>query len=164
MRIGFAAAKVVNALVIGGLLGSYAVAQAPSSAEQYVLDGKAARAITAQQEHRKLTAYWAAAAFEKSLDAMNVSDCERRIDSSPESSIKGARMSNCKELISDRRRIDPAPGEKLRLHNHDVQLTGSGARVTLDILPTNERDVIVLKEVSYEQWLVTSLTELPRGN
>jgi hypothetical protein len=158
MKIGFAAAKVINTFVIGGLLGSYGVAQAPSSAEQYVLDGKAVRAITAQQEHRKLTAYWAAAAFEKSLDAMNVSDCERRIDSSPELSIRGARMSNCRELIEDRRRTDPAAGEKLRLHNRDVQLTGAGARVTLDVLPTNERDVIVLKEVSYEQWLVTRLT------
>jgi len=98
------------------------------------MDAKEARAYAAQLEHRKMVAYEAASDFEKPLDAGNVAGCERRLDGSAELLAHGVRVKSCKDLI---RVKDPiAARTRLKLRNHSVDLTDIGARVTVDVLPT----------------------------
>jgi len=160
MRTGLAVATVVRASMLSGLfaclvpLHGYAQSYA-SSPTQSIMDAKEARAMAAQLEHRKLVVYQAVSDFEKSLYAGNVADCERRIDQSPELSAHGVRMQNCTELLHEKNRTTAAH-TKLKLRNQAVELTNTGARVTVDVLPLNERHVIELREVHVrEHWLVT---------
>jgi len=126
------------------------------SSPHYVMDAKEARAMAAQLEHRKVVVYQAVSDFEKSLYAGNVADCERQVDQSPELLAHGVRVRNCTELLHEKDRT-PGARTRLRLRNHAVELTNTGARVTLDVLPLNERHIIDLREVDVrEHWLVTS--------
>jgi hypothetical protein len=163
MREGLAVVNVVRTSVLGGvlacLLAPYASAQdsVASSPSQYVMDAKEARAMAAQLEHRKTVVSYAVSDFERSLYTLNVSHCVRRIDASPELFVEGVRMRTCNELVEERRRIGGASHEKLKLKNEEVELTEAGARVTVDVMPTNEHHIIRLKEI-HEHWLVTSFT------
>jgi hypothetical protein len=120
------------------------------------MDAKEARAMAAQLEHRKVIVYEAVSDFEKSLYAGKAADCERRLDQSPELLADGVRVKNCTELSHEEDRTAGAR-TKLQLRNHAVELTNTGARVTVDVLPLNERHIIDLREVDVrEHWLVTS--------
>lgn len=161
MKTGLAVANVVRASVLGGLFGcllplhGYAQSSALSS-PHYVMDAKEARAMAAQLEHRKVIVYQAVSDFEKSLSAGNLADCERRLDQSPELSAHGVRVKNCTELLPEKDRTAGAR-TKLKLRNHAVELTPTGARVTVDVLPLNERHILDLREVHVrDHWLVTS--------
>ena len=165
MRIGLTVANVVRTTVLGGFLGCllalYGYGQnSASSSKQYVMDAKEARAWAAQLERRKVNAYEAVSAFEKSLYAGKVSDCERRLYQFPQLLSEGVRMSNCNELVHEKSRL-AAARDKVKLRNQAVQLTDTGARVTVDVLSVNEHHIIDLKEV-HEHWLVTSFTSTAR--
>jgi hypothetical protein len=157
--------KIGNSILLGALLGcllaTETTGQNPAhSLQQYPLDAKEARAMAAQLEHRKMNAFEAVSDFENSLYKLNVSDCERRLDQTPELWSNGTRISTCKDLIEERSRAGDVARQKVKLRNRVIELTNPGARVTVDVLPISQRHTILLKE-RHEHWLITGFTSAP---
>jgi hypothetical protein len=166
IRVGTLLTKVVTAIVISCALLVCSTmrvgAQDVSSlAAKYAIDAKAARAMAAQLEHRKMIILYAVSDFEKSLYDANTTACEREVDRSAEFSLNGAQISTCRELMDERRAANDH-GKKLKLHNQVVEITGSdpAARVSIDVMPGGQHDVFTLRQIS-ERWLVRNFKRAP---
>jgi hypothetical protein len=148
-----------NRLLLGVFVASFLLSgargQNSSTSNQYVPSAKEVPAMAIQREHRKMIVFWAAEDFEKSLYNSNASDCERRLDSPSELFSNGIKIQTCKDLIEQRHTASHDGQQKLKLRNRIVEFTETGARVTVDVQPTGEHDVVVLRDVN-EHWLVAN--------
>jgi hypothetical protein len=115
------------------------------------MDGKTAAAFRIQQERKKAEVSWAVSDFEKSLNNLDISECDRRLNNSVELWSNGVHVNSCRDLFDARERADGAAKAKPKLRNEAFELTYPEARVTLDA--SNEHHTYLLEDV-HDQWLV----------
>jgi hypothetical protein len=118
---------------------------------QPAMDGKTAAAFRIQQERKKAEVSWAVSDFEKSLNNLDISECDRRLNNSVELWSNGIHVNSCRELFGARERADAIANTKPKLRNEAFDLTYPEARVTLD--SSNEHHTYLLEDV-HDQWLV----------
>jgi hypothetical protein len=118
---------------------------------QPAMDGKTAVAFRIQQERERAEVFGAVSDFEKSLNNLNISECDRRLNDSVELWSNGIHVNSCRDLFDARERADGAAKAKPKLRNEAFDLTYPEARVTLDA--SNEHHTYLLEDV-HDRWLV----------
>jgi hypothetical protein len=89
--------------------------------------------------------------FEKSLNNLDISECDRRLNNSVELWSNGVHVNSCRDLFGARELADGATKAKPKLRNEAFELTYPEARVTLDT--SNEHHTYLLEDV-HDEWLV----------
>lgn len=131
-----------------------------NAAAQSALDGKTAVALRIQEEHKKAEVSWAVSDFEKCLNSLNASECERRLNNLAELWSGGVRVNSYHDFIEAKRNVDSTVGQKPRLRNEVIEIVYPEAHVTLDTLPDREHHTYLLESVR-DKWVVRCFASSP---